>query len=294
MRTNQSEPGLRILDSISASAKTDDLNEDAVGHTSRAAWVIDGATEVSDRPSLVSGMSNATLLARTLSSEIESALLHQPFDFQLAIATVADEVTKKIEPYVTKLDVPASEQPTATFAMIVLESDTLHFVGIGDCRVVYQCRDGRTALFGSSDELEVIENQILEERQKILRKYPAEDPWPRLKPFIRSLRENVNMQGGYSAVHPTRPWLRRLQHKVMPAMRVDKVLLATDGFYRLTNVFGLFPPGTLLEAAASKGLAGLLSQLRSVENKDDKLVRFPRIKSVDDASAILAALSQTI
>ena len=286
----QSGLGLKVLDSISAPATTSILNEDAVGYTDNAAWVIDGATEVSDRPSLTSGISNAALLARTLSKGMRSAFSRQPLDLELVLASVADEVKKTFEPCLQNVDVPPSEQPTATFAMVALLSNTLHFIGIGDCRIAYQRTDGKTALFEPSDELGAIENQILERRRQILRKYPGEDPWHRLKPFIRSLRENVNVQGGYSAVHPTRPWLKRIQHKVVPATRVDKILLATDGFYRLTNVFGLLAPGPLVNAAASDGLNRLVNLLRSVENEDETSVHFPRIKPLDDASAILATL----
>jgi hypothetical protein len=47
----------------------------------------------------------------------------------------------------------------------------------------------------------------------------------------------MNRPGGYWVVHPSLPWLRPVQHVTLPVGEVGHLLLASDGFYRLVNLF---------------------------------------------------------
>jgi hypothetical protein len=65
------------------------------------------------------------------------------------------------------------------------------------------------------------------------------------------------------------------------------VLLATDGLMRLVEVYGAYDADGLVAAAADKGLAALLRELRGIEAADAGCARFPRIKPSDDATGVL-------
>ena len=64
----------KVIDRISNSSPNALVNEDAVGATSAGAWVIDGATGVSDRPPLVAGTTDAAWLAGQLNAELQATL----------------------------------------------------------------------------------------------------------------------------------------------------------------------------------------------------------------------------
>ena len=74
-----------------------------------------------------------------------------------------------------------------------------------DCRIIVENRIGEVEEFDPS-ETGHAEAMIIQERHRLLGAYPDEDPWPRLKPFIRSLRQFANAANGYSIVHPTLSW----------------------------------------------------------------------------------------
>ena len=69
---------------------------------------------------------------------------------------------------------------------------------------------------------------------------------------------------------------------------VDHVLIASDGFFRLVNVFRAYDAAGLIRSALRVGrLAALCAELRRREVDDPTCRRHPRLKSMDDASAVL-------
>ena len=111
---------------------------------------------------------------------------------------------------------PASEQPSAALASVVLRGKTLHLIGIADCRIIYETRAGEIGEFNPSDS-GAVEALIIAERSRLLAEYPGEDLWPRLKAFFRTLRELANQDGGYSVVHPTRAVGHRVKREIFEA-----------------------------------------------------------------------------
>jgi hypothetical protein len=83
------------------------------------------------------------------------------------------------------------------------------------------------------------------------------------------------------------PWLPEAQHMRLSADEADHLLFASDGFFRLVNVFGAYDEGKLVATALTGGLAALGSELREIESKDPDCLRYPRLRSMDDASAVL-------
>lgn len=78
-----------------------------------------------------------------------------------------------------------------------------------------------------------------------------------------------------------------LQQMKVPATSVDVVLLATDGFTRLIDFYGLYTPESLLGAARERGVGALCRELRDLEDSDTECRRYPRLKPKDDATALL-------
>jgi hypothetical protein len=132
-----------------------------------------------------------------------------------------------------------------------------------------------------------METLIINERRRLEVAYPNEDPWPRLLPFIRSLRELANLEGGYSVVHPTRSWGTRIKRHTRDAADLRYLLVVSDGLYRLVNIFQVTNAEGLLRRALRDGLELLCSELREMELKDARCSAYPRVKTCDDVSAIL-------
>jgi hypothetical protein len=278
-----------VIDHISIPSPTSDLNEDAVGAANNAAWVIDGATGVSDLPPLVPFLSDAAWLAMHLNDGLQAAFARSPVEPSAALRAIESGISAQFNSANQLQDRTPIEQPTAAFALSVLDRDTVHLLGLGDCRIIVENQAGEIQQFDPSDRAHA-ELLIIQERARLLATYPGEDPWPRLKPFIRSLREFANMEYGYSIVHPTLAWHDRVKRQTLHAQAVRHLLAVSDGLYRLVDVFAMLTPDQLLRRAVEDGLAPLCSELRARETADDRGLAYPRVKTYDDASAVLVRL----
>jgi hypothetical protein len=169
------------------------MNEDAVGATGTAAWVIDGATGVSDRAPLVAGITDPAWLAGQLNDKLSSTFQMGEVHLPSALAKIEAEIQAGFAAIDLLPMLTAGEQPSAAFALAALAVDSVHLVGIGDCRIIFESHTGEVAEFNPS-EVGPAEGLIIQERSRLTAAYPGEDPLPRLKPFMRSIRESVNLE----------------------------------------------------------------------------------------------------
>jgi serine/threonine protein phosphatase PrpC len=279
----------KVIDRISSSPPNTAINEDAVGARATAAWAIDGATGVSERPPLVPGTTDAGWLAGDLNAALHAVFDDPEVDVGHALAAIEAKLQADFLAIDREPATPAGEQPTAALAVAALQGEALHLLGIGDCRIIYEWHTGEFGEFNPS-AIGPAEALIVAERCRLLAQYPGEDPWPRLKVFIRPLRERANQEGGYSVVHPTRPWSKRLVRETREATAVRRLLLVSDGLYRLVDVFKAATAASLMQAAVTKGLSQLYTELRALEDADRDCSKYPRVKTYDDTSGILISL----
>lgn len=279
-----------VIDQMSVSSPATAVNEDAAGASASAAWAIDGATGVSDLRSLVPGLTDAAWLAAQLDKGFHAAFEKAAVEPDAALAAIEADIRAAFNSTNTGPERSSTEQPTAAFALSVLRGDALHLIGLGDCRIIVENHAGDVEEFDPSETARA-EALIIAERRRLLAAHPDEDPWPRLKPFIRSLRQFANAANGYSIVHPTLGWHPRVKRQVDNAQAIRRLLAISDGLYRLVDAFKVYSPDQLLRRAMKDGLAPLCAQLRDLENSDDRCVVYPRVKTHDDASAVLVALT---
>jgi hypothetical protein len=276
----------RSLDRLSLPGSR--VNEDGIGLRGSVAWVVDGATGLSNEQ-LTSGGSDAAWLAGLVGKRL----------MDLAGTGGADAVLSRLE-----ADIHS-----------VFRETTAHVPEVGDDHAPSACLGLVEAHPGNSGQVRV-QGRFLGD---VIALVPTERGivrWTdeRAKPFERKTlaalgarehapgsipeavkrqilenRTKLNRPDGYWVVNPLRPWAGRelrFEAQVKPGM---PILLATDGFMRLVDVFGAYPDNTLhAELAAGKGPA-LMQELRERERSDLLAGAYPRVKTHDDATFLVIA-----
>jgi hypothetical protein len=80
----------------------------------------------------------------------------------------------------------------------------------------------------------------------------------------------------------------RLRHESVPCSDGTVVLLASDGFAALVDLYQAMDATALVEAALRGGLEPLARRAREIETRADPDGRlYPRFKESDDATALL-------
>lgn len=275
---------LTFVEAISLAGDRAKQNDDTLGFQQKSAWVIDGATDLSDTP-LTKTASDASWVAQVANTSLNAWTYG---DLREAVRA-ASETAANAFSYLTRgQNVERWQLPTASLLMVTEnERGVIEGIDLGDCRVFALDSDG-VQVTGGHDGLD--------DEVKLAASQPETDkPLLKRKAAIETLRRNraaINQEGGRFwtfGLHPAcadhaRAWTLALK-------RPAHLLLMTDGFAALTDRYKAYEPAALVKAAIAVGLQELGRELRAIEEADAGGSRHPRFKQSDDATAILLRLT---
>jgi serine/threonine protein phosphatase PrpC len=282
-----------------ATAPGSKINEDAYGlwptpDASRVAWVLDGVTGLNDR-ALLPGPSDAAWFVAQV-QEALPALLSNELDIPTKdlIGALASELERRQS--ASWLDARGAdgwETPAASFALIRLLGDEIEIARLGDCLVLLESEDGA---------VKVMDHPVLEQIEAAtkrgvldLRAMGITDPKDireRMMPALRAQRRRRNQPDGYGVLAPERSCVPMIHMDRLPAGGLRRVLLASDGYYRLVDHYGAMNDAELVRETGRQGADALLKQLRAIEAADPLGAAYPRLKICDDATALLIGIGE--
>jgi hypothetical protein len=288
---------VNILDSVSDPGSASALNEDALNYTAQSAWVLDGATGLGDEP-LLPDASDAAWLTSAYDARLRARADCTRCELQDLFEGMIAEVGADFE--ARKLPrAPAGrfELPSAGMAFVRLRGAQLEYACLGDCRAILAPQGSALVFCTGSSRLQQLDANVLE-RMEDLRRGNASMSHEQIRALVRSdLRANrslLNTEDDYWVLGTDPVAARHMTPKFVPldGSAPLRGLLVSDGFYRLVDTFHRYDDAALLRAALERPLAGLLAELRALEDSDPECIRHPRLKPKDDATALLFEIVQ--
>lgn len=107
------------------------------------------------------------------------------------------------------------------------------------------------------------------------------------KAMAREHRKLINRPDGYWILDLTGAGVPHTERTVLRTDQPLDLLLMSDGFTRLTDLYGVHDHDSLLRAARTEGLTALYDRLRAIEADDPECRTYARHKVRDDATAVL-------
>lgn len=261
------------------------INEDVVGHSSGAAWVIDGATGVG--AALLEAPSDAAWLATRADAELRSLLTRFPdISTHDLVRSVVERCRDALHRHALREPDGAHEHPSAAFAMVRARRDGVEFATLADCRIAYTGDDGAARLFGTTS-LGAIEGRTLAFVKEILKHHPDITPAELKEAVLPQLRENrqlMNRPGGYWVLGTEPAAAEHLDLITLPVCAGQRFAIASDGYLRLIELFTAATPDDLLATDKDAAFVDWLRTLRGLESAEGSCRRHPRVKVHDDAS----------
>lgn len=272
----QSVPGTRI-------------NEDGLGLLGHCAWVIDGATGLSTGQ-LTDGGSDAAWLA---------ARVHETLERLAVEDRPGDDLLRQVEAEISRAFDAATAHlpghhihhtPSACLGLVrVRQSDSgeLRLDGffLGDVVALVPAEQG--IVRWTDERAKPFERKTLAALETGGHA-PGRMP-EAVRRQILDNRAKLNQPDGYWVVSPSRPWAGRELRFEAQVRTGEAIVLATDGFMRLVDVFGAYTDRSLHAALAEGRGDDLIEELRALE-RDDVLSRaYPRVKTHDDATVLVIA-----
>ena len=279
---------MKLLDSISfpgsklgGGMKTG-TGDDRYAFDEAAGWacVIDGATDVGPVRIFSAAESDAARYAEIFAETI----VKHPADpreipqawFARLLPRLRAAVEREVK--IPLKDAPLSSYPTAAATWVRHRKGRLEGATLGDSIAIVKSPDGAVTVFGeatkAADEqarAKTVMAMTLEDRQK----------------WLRDVRALHNTPNGYWVFGVQEAAAERIVHQSCDAPTGTKVLVMTDGFYRLVSPYGRYTDAGLINAVLDRGLGALMRELRDMESSPEDDAKIGRFKTSDDATALL-------
>jgi len=274
------------------------VNEDGYGYwpaeAPQAAWVLDGVTGINDR-ALLPGPTDAAWFVAQVQEALPTLLAASP---DMPAADLVGALVEQLErrqsaAWLDARGADGRETPAASFALVRLIGSEIEVLRLGDCLVLLEASDGTVTVM-DHPVLATIEAET-RDALLALRARGITDPkqaFTAMMPRLRAERLRRNTPDGYGVLAAERSCLPMLHLDRIPAHTLRRVLLVSDGYYRLVDHYGAASDAELVRRTEELGADAMLEQLRAIEAADAMATRYPRLKIADDATALLIGVNQ--
>ncbi len=262
-----------------------EVNEDAVGAAPRLLWAIDGASARMDYSTLKS--TAASRMVDSLSHGLRKLAESDTQDVRIVLRDAIAYSTTDVS---ARKRSPLEDPPSCAVGLALLTGKQVGISVLGDISIVVQSRKGVTHYI---DALAVEREREIFGRLKDLLSTKGTIEYARERVWVdvRKERAQVMSQHGYhtSVCSDPRSALQAKTYKIFVEPG-DRLLLATDGFARIVELFAATTWESVMDELESThgALKSILRQVRKLEHDDSRCLRFPRMSTSDDASAIYA------
>jgi hypothetical protein len=266
------------------------LNEDRVGMSRNAVWVLDGASTPTGMPSCCD--KDASWYVDRLDAAL-TAMLGTDEDGALVDVLAAAIADVQQEHAGSCPDPNSGRGPSSTVAIAHRRGPSLDLLVLGDSTVLLD--HGTHVATMCDTRLAGIAPELRREIKTAIAAghgYQDADHGERRAELVQLERDHRNREGGYwiAANDPTAAAhaLTR-SHPIGDGPRsVCRVALMTDGAERATSMFALYDSHRhLLDVAEEEGPAACIDRVRALEAGDLSGERHPRTKPSDDASLVV-------
>lgn len=278
-----------VMDRISWPGHPDKPNEDICGVSGDWAWVIDTSIFPGTAP-VMHETSDATWLA-TFADERLSSLAPQAQDGAALLHHVMEEARTA---YRAVAPVERHEDfltwPLGAMTLVRCRGNVLDAWTFGDTTAYFRQPDGSVQVLGDAPGLRDFESAKAAELMGQAGSRPtAILDEPVFLAWLGERRERQRKSGIPAALLSFNPAAAdRLRHETAPCDEGTVILLASDGFSALVDLYRAMDAAGLMEAALSSGLEPLARKARDIETQVDPDGRlYPRFKLSDDTTAIL-------
>jgi hypothetical protein len=277
---------LDTLDSLSWPGSPERANEDAFGAAGRWAWVIDA--------SIVPGA--APVLHPSSDAEWFAAFASARFAALAPAASAGPALARQVMAEARAVflaGAPARRDPllwpVAALTLVRADADRLEVWTLADTAAYVRTSDGAVSCIGLASALRERESA---QARRLLQATGVSSSeivrTPAFREWLQEQRRLLNAPDGLAVFGLEPDAADRLDHAVVTCRGLAHILLASDGFSALVELYKHMETTALIDAALASGLEPLARELRRIETEiDPDGALFPRFKRSDDATALL-------
>lgn len=227
--------------------------------------MFDGASSVSGQHYLDDTMGDPAWFVQQFSAaltQIATPSLTQADSIALALQALREQHATLLQ----AAAMPTYAWPISAMTWLRIPADgkRASLYALGDCKAFLLDAQGKATDLDPYDNPQegILKTAIEQLKQEGL---DEQARWARLLPMLRDRRvaQNMSTQPSILCLHPQGRFAAR--EYAIQLTAGDRLLLMTDGFYRLVDSYQLYDNESLMQACATRGLAAMMQELRAYE-----------------------------
>lgn len=266
-----------ILQTVSLNGSSQASNEDMFGMRSSRAWIVDGATDLSE-PGLINSQTGASWI----SAVINEGLMICPRDGVHATCRwLFDYIEKRFARDRDRDTYDKWELPSAAFTLVEVRNNIIEIAWSADCSALLFSENSFSWLTPRPDSLtETRAAKNLGKGVGALRERPTR---------VISDRRANRQASDYRSLTPNPITSHQSTSYKTTTFSPDcnMLLLMTDGFSSAIDKYQIYGERELINTLTRGSVAKVVMDIREIEADDAACVKYPRFKVSDDASAML-------
>jgi len=264
-------------------------NEDACGHDSCFAWIIDGALPL-DKTNVTPWKNDVSWVGNWWSEYLNTHLsemnikIHE--HLKSGILSLNDSFSKFAE--IDKL----SKLDRASFCIGIARicGSRLECFVLGDVEVAVKFKDGHYKIV-KDYRVETMDDEVIQmissrkdrEEHIVFNDYTAEELF-----ILRRNRMRMNSENGYYILEHDINAVDHGIYETFPIDSIESVLLMTDGFSAIHNKYGYCNLEELFDKVHNQGVGEIIHILRKLEQEGFNT--YQRLRKHDDATGVYCLL----
>lgn len=276
-----------VLDRISWPGSPERPNEDSCGASAHWAWVIDTSIFPGTEP-IMGEASDAAWLAGFVSQRL-SDLAPEAQDGPDLVRRVMDEARAAFLKVAPEGRRDPLTWPVGAMTLVRRRGDALDIWTFADTTAFVRQPNGPVLTIGQAPDLRRYEAAHAAELLRISGATPETiTGTPVFQAWLAERRQRQKAGRGLALLGLDPTAADRMRHSSVACEDGTVILLTSDGFSALVDLYGHVNADELMAAALATGLEPLAAKVREIETViDPKGTLFPRFKESDDATALL-------
>lgn len=273
-----------IHDSISIAGNK--VNEDIVYVTDSYGWVIDGATGL-NKKNFTGCSSDAYWFVNEWNNYLKDNILDNDTSIQEVVFKGIDYISNKFYQIATK-NIDKIDFPSASIAVIRINNAKVEYFLLGDCTLVVENKNGKSLII-KQNLLDKLDTKAKIEMSELMVNKGVNFMEARQK--INSLlikhRLLKNTPDGYWTLEFDKNAVKNCLCGCLDFEKCQKILLMSDGFSAIFDNYNYVDENNIISLVEKHGLKKICKIIRFIEEEDADILKFPRFKKSDDASAVI-------
>jgi uncharacterized protein YoaH (UPF0181 family) len=261
------------------------INEDAFGHTGEAAWVIDGATGLTDKEYTDYESDGLWYV------EYVSELLEKNISNEETLQSILRDIVTSAEQRYTEVinnddQILEEEKPSAAISLLRWDADTVEYFILGDCSAVIERNSDIMVTLGEGPRK--LDKKVVEKMRQLMSEGMSyAEAKDESSDMLRDHRRMKNKEEGYWTLGFDENAMSHALTGTIPTEEFIRGYLFTDGFEPIVETYDVFRDWrAAVNYLGENGMKRAIKILRAIEEADPECKKYPRLKPSDDIAIV--------